>query len=603
MRVCDVIAQYIVKKGIKNVFMVAGGGSMFLTDGLACNDEIIAIPCHHEQAASFAAVAYGKYKGLGCCYVTTGCGGTNAITGVLQAWQDGVNCIFVSGQCRQNETIYATDVPIRQMGLQEADIVNIVKPITKYAVILTEASKVLYELEKMWAIMEEGRGGPVWLDVPLDVQKAEVNPNTLQHYIKGEKQSYNTITEEELTNVISMLNEAHKPIILVGGGLRQSGAVTELEKFAETWNIPVVSSRMGVDAIKGNSVCNIGRIGNRGTRAANMAIQSADLILNIGCRMSLGTIGYQTELFGMGAKIVCIDIDRYEHLKGTVTVDYFINADAGAFLRLMNTAKNNLEQKKKNDNRKWLNHLNELKRRFCLTKSDSTYNGVSMYEFIPALSDCLRRDDVVVTDTGSIGFALAQTINLTQDGQRFIINGAQSEMGFALPGSVGIVSDRINQSNKDVVCVVGDGSLQMNIQEFQTVAHHQYRIKTFVWNNGSYCSIRLQQRGTFKGRFLGCDKESGVSFPNLEKIAYAYGIRYCSIHKGEDCADIIQNVLALEEPVICEVFGEIDEEVSPIVKISKILDDGQTIYNPLERMHPLIDEEELVSIMEWKLDE
>lgn len=596
MRVCDLITEFLVRQGVDDVFMVAGGGSMFLTDGLYCNHEINAVPCHHEQAAALAAVAYAKYKGIGCAYVTTGCGGTNAVTGVLHAWQDGVNCFFISGQCRQDETVHSLDIPIRQLGLQEANIVEIVRSITKYSRMVCNANDILFELEKSLSIMKKGRGGPVWLDIPLDIQQAEIDLKSLRHYEDSAPETAESSVD--VAFIIEKLQKSHRPVCIAGHGVRQAGATNELGQFLTRWSIPMVNSRLGVDLLPDTHPCNIGRIGNRGTRAANMTVQKADLIIAIGSRLSMGTTGYQYELFGENAQIIAIDIDEYEHQKNTVRIDDMVIADAKEFLR--DILEYGPDDTHKRSNSAWLSHCMELKQKFRgeYKDKDNENKGLSMYSFLDELSDQLRDGDVIVTDTGSIGFASAQSIRLSKEGQRYIITGAQSEMGFALPGCVGVAVAR--GSHSDVIGLVGDGSLQMNIQEFQTIAHHGYPIKLFVWNNNSYCSIRLQQNGVFNGRLLGCDQSSGISFPDLAQLIPAYGLRYFSVNEDGKLKTVIAQMLAYEGPAVCEVFGDEHESVRPMVKINKVLDDGQTIYNPLHRMTPLIEDKELEAIMAWR---
>lgn len=598
MRACDLIADFLYEKGITDVFMVAGGGSMFLTDGLASHNQMNVVPCHHEQAAAMAAVAYAKYKGMGGAFFTTGCGGTNAITGVLHAYQDHARCIFVSGQCRQNETVESKDVPLRQVGLQEAPIIDIVRPITKYAVRLTNPQTVLLELEKAFYIMNDSCPGPVWLDVPIDIQKAEVEPSRLLRFepmASSAKEKGNGVEKASIIHVAEMLRKAKRTMVLAGQGVRQAGAIDLLEKFLKKNHIPMVNSRLGLDLLPMTDSFHIGRIGYQGTRAANICVQNADVILVIGSRLSLATTGYQTEKFGKNSKIITVDIDENEHKKGGAKIEKNLQMDAREFLERMCCEEFAPEWILQNE--KWCEYCNEVKRKYPIhprQNIDAEY-GIDMYDFVDALSEKLREEDVVVTDTGSIAFALCQGLSLKSRKQRFIISGAQSEMGFALPGAIGAAVAR--GGAYDVIAVVGDGSFQMNLQELQTIIHHGYPVKIFYWNNQSYLSIKHQQEGNFEGRLLGCDKKSGVSFPSVERIAGAYGFSFYRIDRNDNLGQGVQKVLAEDAPTICELVGNPKQRLIPQNKVEKMLPDGQTVYYPLENMDGTLSKEELQSVM------
>ncbi|MEG0579561.1 MAG: thiamine pyrophosphate-binding protein, partial [Niameybacter sp.] len=333
MRVADYLAEKLNSVGIEDVFILTGGGLMFLTDGIACNKKITPIPCLHEQAASMSAIAYAQIReGYGCCYVTTGCGGTNTITGVLHAWQDHVPVVFVSGQCNRNEMMTIAKSKVRQIGLQEADIVSIVDSITKYAVTIMEPEDAVYCIEKALYEAKNGNPGPVWLDIPMDVQEAEIDPDNLKHFIP-EQTIKTTCTEDEISYAIRALEEAERPIIIVGQGVRLSGACKELTEFIDTYQIPMVGTRMGWDIYPRDHDLNIGLVDTRGTRAGNFAADNADTVICIGSRLSMMTTGYNYDLFLRGAKkFIVVDIDEEEHKKDTVHIDKIINADAKDFI-------------------------------------------------------------------------------------------------------------------------------------------------------------------------------------------------------------------------------------------------------------------------------
>lgn len=586
MRVCDLIAKYIYDMGVKDVFMVSGGGLMYLTDGLACHKDLNVVCCHHEQAVAMAVTAYAKYEGFGCGYVTTGCGGTNAITGVLNAWQDSTPCLFVSGQCKRKETVRNTELPLRQLGVQEADIVTIVSSITKYAEMVNRPEDILYHLEKAEYMARSGRPGPVWLDIPLDVQSAEIRLEKLRHFDKTEiyHKEKREITEEEVLYITQKLYLAQRPVIIAGQGVRLAGMTDQFRKFVHKYQIPVVCSRMGVDVMPTEDSLNIGRIGNKGTRAANFAVQNADFILALGSRLSVSSTGQEYEYFAREADIVVVDIDRYEHLKGTVKIYRVVNGDLRELLR------NDRIYLKDKHYADWAKQCLKWKNQYpvCLPAYYDYQDGIDLYVFMNELSKCLKEDSVVVTDAGSAVYVPAQAIKTTNARQRYITSGAQAEMGFTLPAAVGVC---VAREKGEVIGITGDGSLQMNIQELQTLVGYHLPVKLFVWNNDGYLSIRATQNKFFDGRFIGTDKTSGVTFPNLEKIADAYGIQYKRVADAGKLRDEIDEVLGIEAPVIIEVMCRREQEIIPTVS-SKTDEAGRLVSAPIEDMYPFLPRDE-----------
>lgn len=591
MRVCDLVANHIYNSGIEDVFMISGGGVMFLTDGLACNRKLNKICCHHEQAVAMAAVAYAKYKGIGCAYVTTGCGGTNAVTGVLHAWQDNVPCVFISGQCKRKETLGYINLPIRQVGVQEADIISIVSSITKYAVMVEHPEDILYHLEKALYLAKDGRPGPVWIDIPMDIQSAEIEEENLRHFAPKElKPLKKKIHPKEVEGLIHDLRHAKRPVIVAGHGVRLAGAVEEFSEFVHKHRIPVVCSRLGMDVMPTMDELNIGRIGNKGMRSANFALQNADLVIAIGSRLSVSSTGQEYEYFAREAKVIAIDIDKYEHLKNTVHIEQVIQADAKDVLQKML-----LECTECNYN-KWAEKCLEWKNLYpvCLKEYyEDDSQGINMYLFVEELSKFLKDDSVVVTDTGSAVFVPPQSLKTYDKRQRYITSGAQVEMGFALPAAIGV---SVARNGQEVLGITGDGSLQMNIQELQTLVHHKFPVKLFVWNNDGYLSIRATQNKFFDGRFIGTDSASGVSFPDLEKIAGAYGIEYFRMNTIQDIETQFPVIMSKEGPLLCEVKIIHDQEVIPTVS-SRKLEDGRLVSAPIEDMYPFLPREEFKSQM------
>ncbi|HBG78305.1 MAG TPA: hypothetical protein DDW84_05585 [Phycisphaerales bacterium] len=582
-RVADYIADFLYNQGVSHAFMVTGGGMMFLSDGIAAHPELKAVCPHHEQAAAMAAVAYAKYKSqFGACYVTTGCGGTNAITGLLNGFQDNIPCIFISGQSKRKETVRNSGLPLRQFGVQEADIIAVVQSLTKYAVMINDPVQIAYELEKAAFIANTGRPGPVWLDIPLDVQGAMVDENTLAHFAP-EKESMQTIfapEEKDIKTVILMLENAQRPVIVAGQGIRLGKAIGQFTKFVEKFQIPVVSSKLGIDLLPSEHPFFIGRIGNKGDRPGNFAVQNSDLVLSIGCRLSVSSTGHEYDKFARAAKIVVVDIDPVEHRKNTVKIDLFIQADAKIFLEKVNNSAIPSPQTV------WIEKCRHWKKRYPIflpEYADST-EGINLYHFINSLSEVMPDDSVVVSDAGSSFYVTTQALQL-KAGQRSVSTGGQAEMGYSLPAAIGVCYAK---NKGEVIAITGDGSLQMNIQELQTVAHNNLPIKTFVWNNDGYLSIRATQRKFFDGRFIGTDSTCGISFPDLKKISYAYGIKFFRLSEGKNLSKQIKKVLAYQGPVLCEVMCIRDQEIVPTVS-SLRKDDGTMVSKPLEDMYPFLD--------------
>ncbi|MDL2324168.1 thiamine pyrophosphate-binding protein [Ruminococcaceae bacterium OttesenSCG-928-A16] len=574
IRVADYVAKFLSQHGIDTVYLVSGGGMMFLLDGLACNPDITVVSNHHEQASAMAAVAHAKYTGLGCAYLTTGCGGTNAITGVLHAWQDGASCFFVSGQCKRADTIRNSGLALRQVGAQEADIVALVEPITKYAVMVNDPQEIRYHLEKALYLATTGRPGPVWVDVPLDVQSSLIDESTLKPFTPPQEEK----APCAYAQLVESLKEAKRPVIIAGNGVRLSHTTDAFGEFVKKHQIPYVATRLAVDVQPFTADLYIGRMGSKGTRAANFAVQNADLILVLGARLSIGTTGYEYDKFAPYAKIVVVDIDPVEHQKSSVSIDEFIECDLRDFFA-------DFPQNGYQAPAAWRAKCLEWKEMFPLyaKETHTNENGIDLYYFTDCLSRSLAGDDVVVADAGSATNVPAQALILTDKRQRYITSGGQAEMGFTLPATVGLCM----ASGHRAIGITGDGSLQMNIQELQTIAHYNLPAKIFVWNNAGYLSIRNTQNAYFEGRKLGSDYESGVTFPDLRKLADAYGIKYILADKPENMMKDIADTLAGDMPVICEVMCDPGQQTIPSVT-SRVREDGKMESSPLDDMAPFL---------------
>lgn len=590
MRVADYIADFIYNLGVKEVFMVSGGGMMFLSDGIAKHCHLKVICNHHEQAAAMAAVSYAKYnENLGAVFVTTGCGGTNALTGLLGAWQDNIPCLFISGQSKRKETVRNSGLRLRQFGVQEVDIIPIVESLTKYAVMVNEPEMIGYHLEKAVFLAKTGRPGPVWLDIPLDVQGAQIDPEKLKRFPEEEKvKDYKEEPlPEEIQTVEELLGQSQRPVVIAGQGIRLAKAIRALKKFIETYQIPVVAPRLGVDLLPSDHPLFIGRIGNKGDRAGNFTVQNADLVLSIGSRLSVSSTGHEYHTFAREAKITVVDIDPIEHQKKTIRIDLFINADAKKFLERMNRSD-------RLPTLNWVERCQEWKTKYpvCLPEYARENEGINLYYFMDQLSKNLKTDSVVVGDAGSAVYVPPQAIQL-REGQRYITSGGQAEMGYTIPACIGI---SVARNQGEVIGITGDGSFQLNLQELQTIVHYELPVKLFVWNNAGYLSIRATQSKFFAGRLMGADRTSGVSFPDLRKIAHAYGIKYFKVFDSRKLGSIIKKVLAYPQAAICEVMCLRNQEIIPTVS-SRVKPDGTMVSAPLEDMYPFLDREEFIKEM------
>ncbi len=583
-RVTDIVASFLVEQGIKDIFTLTGGGAMFLNDGIASNDEINAICNHHEQACAMGAVAYAKYKnGLAAAMFSTGCGSTNAITGLLDAWQDNTPVIFISGQIKRKETSRNSQTSLRQFGVQEADIVSIVESLTKYAVMVNEPEDILYHLEKAVHLALTGRPGPVWIDIPLDVQGFSIDTNELKHFVPKIE------TNQEIKGIdrfIEMYEQAERPIILAGNGVRLSGSVDKLREFASKNNIPCAVSYLAADYFEQDNPNYVGRLGIKGDRAGNFALQNSDLIISLGSRLSVCLTGFEYELFARESKLIVVDIDEDEHKKNTVNIDQLICADVGDFLE---NIENKITPKASKD---WPNKCIHWKNKWPVYQEGYDTDTVNMYEFTKALSELASEDSIVVSDAGSSYYVTSQSFTLNNKKQRYITSGAQADMGFTLPAAIGACI----AANKPVIGITGDGSFQLNIQELQTIKHYNLPVKLIVWNNNGYLSIRATQNKFFDGRRIGTDPESGVSFPEVGKIASAYELPYVKINNVAELREKLADVIAASGPVICEVMCPENQEIIPAVSAVKN-DDGSMTSKPIEDMYPFLERDEFLNEM------
>ncbi len=597
MRVADYIAQTLVRHGIHDIFMVTGGGAMHLNDAIGRCEGLRYICCHHEQACAMAAEGYARVTGgSGAICVTTGPGGINALNGVFGAWTDSIPMVVISGQVKRETALYKHNLigKLRQLGDQEADIISMVRGITKYAVTIDDPASIRYHLERALHLARSGRPGPVWIDVPVDVQGTTINPGELRPYDPA-ADAPATCTANlpaQCRDVLARIAAARHPVILAGTGVRAAGAVELFQRVAERLSIPVTTAWTH-DLIPSDHPLFCGRAGTIGDRAGNFTVQNSDLVLVIGSRLNIRQVSYNWGSFARHAFKIQVDVDPAELHKPLVVPDLPICCDARAFLEEVERqviATPAPEQR----HRSWVGWCKERQRRYPAFLPDrhlSRPGAINPYHFMHQLFTVLEEGDVVVCGNATATIVPFQTARLKK-GQRLISNSGSASMGYDLPASIGAA---VAHGGKRVICLAGDGSLQMNLQEFQTLAHHRWPIKVFVLNNNGYLSIRLTQAAFF-GLGVGTGAASGVSFPDFVGVATAYGLPASRIDQP-DFDNSLRAVLDSAGPEVCEIMLDPDQGFEPKLS-SRRLDDGRMISSPLEDMYPFLDRQELADNMQ-----
>lgn len=595
IRVADYIVNALVEMGARHVFMVTGGGSMFLNDALGHESRLHCTFNHHEQACAMAGEGYARVAGIPAIVnVTTGPGGINALNGVFGAWVDSIPMIVVSGQVKRETLMSTYGVPgLRQIGDQEADIVGMVKGITKYAALVTDPSTIRYHVEKAWHLAVTGRPGPCWLDIPIDVSTSTIDPETLVGYDPAsDAPQFDADLPGICREVLAKLAAAKRPVLLAGKGIRLGDALPEFEALIRQLNIPVVPAWTALDLVASDDPLFCGRAGDVATRPGNFTVQNADVLLVIGSRLSLRQVSYNWSSFARFAYRIQVDIDAPELDKPFPRPDMAIHCDAKTFLSELSTQLPNSEYRDC-EHIDWLRWCKERVARYPTVQPrhrESKNNLINPYHFIERLYANLPDDAVVVCGDGTANVVTFQAADI-KSGQRLIANSGDASMGFDLPASIGAA---VARGGKQVICLAGDGSLQMNIQELQTVAHNQLPIKLFVLNNNGYLSIRLSQWNMFK-RLTGEGPESGVSFPDIVKVAEAYGIPAIRAeYDGLEAA--IRTMLDSDGPMVCDVMLDPTQPFEPRVT-AKQLPDGKMVSSNLEEMFPFLDDAELAQNM------
>lgn len=595
MRVSEYIADFLAATGVRHVFMLTGGGAMFLNDALGHAPGIEPIFMHHEQACAMAAEGYARLAGrVGVVNVTTGPGGLNALNGVFGAWTDSAPMLVLSGQVKRETCLFSYDLPgLRQLGDQEADIVSIARPIVKYAERVLRPEDIALHLEKALYLATHGRPGPCWLDIPIDVQAADIDPDKLAHYDPGEDAAIwpETVVAEQVRHILATLAKARRPAVMAGSGVRIGDALDEFERVVRLLGIPVVTAWTH-DTLAEDDPLFCGRPGTIGTRAGNFATQNADWLLVLGSRLNIRQTSYNFAAFAPKAYKIQVDIDAAEMAKPTVKPDYAVHCDLKVLLPTLADA---LETCGHDAARyaNWLAWCRERAERYpaVLPKHREWRGKINPYHFVEVLFDALEEDDIVACGNAAACIVPFQAARLKR-GQRLFSNSGSASMGYDLPAAIGawFGATRARGAQKRTICLAGDGSLQLNVQELQTVAHRRLPIKLFVLNNRGYLSIRSSQDNFF-GRRTGAGPESGVSFPDFVKLGEAYGIPSLRLD-SPDFASGVREVLDREGPVLCEVMLDETQGFEPRMS-SKRLDDGRIVTPPLEDMFPFLDRDEL----------
>lgn len=596
IRLADYVADFLVENGVTDVFSVVGGGAMHLNDALGHHEGLKVTYNHHEQACAIAAEAYARLDNrIAAVCVTTGPGGTNALTGIVGGWLDSIPMFVISGQVRYDTTArYAlqyTKTLLRSMGDQEYDIVKSVQPMTKYAVMIEDPMQIRYALEKGWHLATTGRPGPVWIDIPVNYQGSYIETDELAGYDPAEDDAKlpPPVSDEIIHTVLDKIKKAKRPVFHAGYGIRLSGGYEAFCSVAEKLNIPVVTYWNAVDLIEDNNPLYCGRAGNMGDRPGNWAIQNADLILAVGTRISIRQVGYNWKTWARAAEVIMVDIDQAEMKKPTLHVDMPIWADAKDFLEKLNKT----AVKPVHETGLWQETCQRWKKEYpAVLPRHWEENGetANVYAFVRYLSSRLPENSLTAVSNGAC-CVVGNQAYVIQKGSRMANNSAIASMGYGLPAAIGTC---IGGGYKSTVCLEGDGSIMMNLQELQTILTNRLPIKIFLINNGGYHSIRITQTNLFSEHSrVGIGPESqDLSFPEFKKIAEAFGYPYYSAHSNAEMKSVVDEVLASEGPVFCEIFTDTKQVWEP-KSSTKRLEDGRLVSPPLEDLAPFLSREEL----------
>ena len=586
MKVSDYIIDFVASLGVNNVFCVTGGGAMHMNNSLGSSEKVKGVFMLHEQGASIAAESYARiHEGYGACLVTSGPGGTNAITGLVGSYIDSIPVIYISGQAKRADLI--GDQGIRQFGIQEVDIISLVSSYSKYAVQIKEPEQIRYELEKAAAIAMNGRPGPVWIDVPLDIQASDVDPETLDSFDASTLPDYEA-KDEDITRVIEAINNAEKPVLVLGHGIRLGHAVEQARKLYNAIQFPTLTSWNGVDLIEDEHPLFFGRPGAVGQRAANLIQQGADLVLTIGTRLNLLSTGYNFDSFLENSVHIMVDIDENEMNKKSVHPKIKVVCDARSFIEKLLLR---IDERKPNARDKWIAHCNLLREKYpvLIPEQEPREGYVSTYRLASEVSDQMTSDDIYQFTSSGTSVDITMKVFRIKWGQRAFLTKGLAAMGYDVPASIGSC---VASGGKRTVCITGDGSIAMNMQELEVIKRLSLPIKIFVVDNSGYSMIYQSQNSNFKGHLTGCTEENGLTLPDMARIADAFGIRSEHIETEAELPEKVRAVLDSEGPALCTVKADITQKILP-KQVNYVRPDGQMASRPLEDMAPLLEEDEL----------
>lgn len=607
IKLSDYIADFLVENGIDVGFTVVGGGAMHLNDSFGHKSGLKMYYNHHEQACAISAESYSRYNNkpaLVC--VTTGPGGINALTGVACAYLDSLPMIVISGQVRYDTTIhYALEkngAKLRSFGDQEFNITESVKNMTKFATLIKNKNDIRFYLERAYFLATNGRKGPVWIDVPVDIQGSIIDTDELKSYfdselyIEDKKNIPDTINDSDIYELIELIKKSKRPVIYAGYGIRLSDAYDVFKEVINKLNIPIVTYWNAIDLMENEHPLYVGRGGNMGDRAGNFAVQNSDLLINIGSRLSIRQTGYDYKTFARDAKIVMVDIDKEEFKKPNIKPYKTIWADANKFLTSLNNIIDKEINNKLFENTDWITTCQNWKTKYKVV-DDKKYEQkelVNVYAFIDYLSKNLKENSMTVVSNGACCVVGSQSFYIKKN-TRFHNNNAIASMGYGLPASIGAC---ISINNKETICLEGDGSIMMNLQELQTIITNKLPIKIFLINNNGYHSIRMTQNNIFTGHTkVGIGEESkDLSFPSYEKIATAFGFKYYKAKNNTEMKNVVDEVLKTEGQLFVEIFTDTNQIFEPKAATKK-MEDGSLKSAALEDLAPFLPKDELLSNM------
>ena len=563
LKLSDYIAQFLIDRGVTDIFMLTGNGAMYLNDAIG-RSKLNFFCARNEATAPMMAEAYARVKqSLGAVCVTSGPGSTNAVPGLAEAWVDSAPVMIISGQVQRDHTTQAANIEgLRSLGTQEINILPIVKPLTKYAVMVEEPETIRYHLEKAYHLATSGRPGPVWLDIPMDIQYAEIDPESLKGFEPDSLPPIPHPSRDDVASVIELLRNAKRPLVVAGHGVRQANAIPAMRQFIESNGLPVIFSRMGQDMLSHDHWLNMGQAGIKGSKYSASIMREADVVLTLGCRLAIQFVGHNMDAFSPDARVVMVDIDPAELSKNGVPLELALLADVNEFLEALLA---NLGGSELPDWSSWVGRCADLKDRNPMVTPEQQRDPIDLYYFMQRLDAISDERHIFVTDAGSNYYIGGQVLRFNA-GQREITSGCFASMGLSIPLAIGA---SVAAPNSQILAITGDGSLELNVQELKTMSHYNCDIKLFVINNGGYASMRNWQDGYFEGRRIESEETTGSGTLDFRKIADAFGLPYAIIDRWNEIDADLTEILSQKGPMFVEVVCDTNQKiVEPIKDLS-----------------------------------